>query len=302
VGTNTVRLLIIQPEGKNSYRQVYQEQEITRLGEGVARYKRLQPQAMQRTLAVLQRFALRAREYGAERIYAVATSAVRESPNGSEFAKEVKASTGFDLNIIPPEKEAELALKGILSVSHPANGQFVAMDIGGGSTEFILASREGKPLKWVSLDLGVVKLKEMFIKQDPPSEGEYLAMCEYIRLAIAPVDFIPQPAPALIGNAGTVTTLAAIDQQMANYDPQHINNYELRYPRIKAMQQRFLSLPLPERRKIAGLEPMRADVIIAGAAVVLEVMDKFGYQSLLACDSGLREGIILDILAKSLTA
>ena len=200
------------------------------------------------------------------------------------------------MNIIPPEKEAELALKGILSVSHPADGQFVVMDIGGGSTEFILASHAGKPLKWISLDLGVVKLKEMFLKSDPPAESEYSAMCEHIRRTISAVDFIPQPAPVLIGNAGTVTTLAAIDQQMADYDPRRINNYEMLYPRIEAMQRRFLSQPLAERRKIAGLEPMRADIIIGGTAVVLEVMDKFAYKSLLACDSGLREGIILEMM------
>jgi len=291
-------LLIVQAEGPESYREVYQEQEITRLGEGLNQKGCLLPEPMQRTAEVLVRFAQKAVEWKAEKIYAVATSAVREADNGAEFVEMVRQRAGLQLEVISPAREAELALNGVLQVIEPGDNSLLVIDIGGGSTEFILA--EQKKLKdFLSLNLGVVKLTEAFLKTDPVAKADYERLCHYIDQALEAVDLVPQAQCMLVGTAGTVTTLAAVAQQMSVYDPTRINGYVLSGECIRSIQDRFLAQTLALRRKTPGLEPARADVIVAGTAILSVFLAKFGFSEIVACDQGLREGIIHDKLKEN---
>jgi exopolyphosphatase/guanosine-5'-triphosphate,3'-diphosphate pyrophosphatase len=295
IGTNTVRLLVVEADNPANYRPLYHEQEITRLGEGLAESGELRPEAMARTLKVLAHYARQAARRKADEIYAVATSAVREAGNGEDFVVRVKHQTGLEITVIPPRREAELALMGVQSVIHPGQRPLLVIDIGGGSTEFIQAE-EKRINDLLSLKMGVVKLKEQFLKSDPVKPLEYQMMWAYIQQALEEVVLHTAVHPLLVGTAGTVTTLAAVDQELSRYDPRKINNYVLKKERIQAIQDRFLRQTPAQRRQTPGLEPGRADVIVAGTALLLCFLEKFGFDQLVACDSGLREGIVLSRL------
>lgn len=298
IGTNTVRLLVVEARDSSAkYRQLYHEQEIARLGEGLAEYGRLMPQAIERTLKVLARYAKQAAKFGADEIYAVATSAVREAPNGSKLVEQVEKETGIKIEVIPPEQEAKLALLGVEGVIKPQQRPMLIIDIGGGSTEFIKTDKH-RIYDCLSLKIGVVKLTERFLKSDPIDRAEYQQMLTYINQALDPVGRVAANNPLLVGIAGTATTLAAVDQGLVPYDPQQINDYVLKQERIQAIQAEFLQQTLMKRREVPGLEPGRADVIVAGVALLLCFMERFGFDEVTACDSGLREGIVFDRLKK----
>ncbi len=296
IGTNTVRLLVVEAEDNSTnYRRLHHEQEIARLGEGLAEHGRLMPQAMERTLKVLTRYAEQAARFGADEIYAVATSAVREAKNGSELVEQVYEQTGIKIKIIPPEEEARLALLGVGSVIEARHRPILVIDIGGGSAEFIKADNH-RIHDCLGLKVGVVKLTERFLKSDPVDKTKYWQMLSYINEILDPVKQITAGNPLLVGIAGTVTTLAAVAQNLSHYDPQLINNYVLKRERIRAIQDKFLQQPLKERRETPGLEPGRADVIVAGTAMLICFMERFGFDNVTACDSGLREGVVLNRL------
>ncbi len=294
IGTNTVRLLIVAADDFTHYRPLHHEQEITRLGERFVEHGKLQPKARERTIMTLGQYARVAARHKADEVYAVATSAVREAANGLEFVKLVKQRTGITVTVIPPEKEAELASLGVQSVIHSTQPLLV-VDIGGGSTEFIHTDK-GEIVTALSLKIGVVKLQEQFLTSDPVDRLEYTAMLDYLNQALSSVRLTNTKDCALVGVAGTVTTLAAVDQGLVDYNPQLINNYILTYQQIQTIQDRFLAQPLALRRQTPGLEPGRADVIVAGTALLLCIMDKLGFASLVVCDSGLREGLVADRL------
>ncbi len=295
IGTNTVRLLVVESDNPNSYRPIYQEQEIARLGEGFNEHGQLQPQAMERTLKLLARFARKSDRLKANEVYAVATSAVREAENGAHFIKRAKQQTGIEIDIIPAQQEARLALLGVQSVIHLQDKPILVIDIGGGSTEIIQA--HGNEITDVHcLRMVAVKLTEAFLKSDPVDPAEYQQMRAYIDQTLGSLPQLAANNPLLVGIAGTSTTLAAVDQCLFPYDPQKINNYVLTRKRMQAIQDRFLQQTLNERRLTPGLEPERADVIVAGTALLLYFIEKFGFNELTACDSGLREGVVFDRL------
>ncbi len=297
IGTNTVRLLVVEAVSAANYRTICHEQEIVRLGEGFDQHGTLQPQAISRTIAALTRYVQKAAELKTDRICAVATSAVREALNRADFVAKVRSDANLEIQVIPPETEAELALIGVKGVIKYSAWPILVLDIGGGSTEFI-QSDNNDIKSFTSLKIGVVKLTERFLKSDPVCPKEYKQLTDYIFGQLEKVKLAPSKDLQLIGNAGTVTTLAAVDQKLIDYDPDLINNYILTKQRILSIQNNFLKQNISQRRSIAGLEPDRADVIAAGAAILLCAMELFGFKQITACDSGLREGIILKELSE----
>ena len=301
LGTNTVRLLVAQPDDRGGYRSLFADQEITRLGQGFLPDRALQPEPIRRTLRVLRRFREAAEARGAVRTLAVGTSALREATNRATFLARAMDEAGVEVSVVSGDEEARLTLLGVRAALADAPGRFLMMDIGGGSTEFLDADGTAI-LAAVSTGLGVVKLTETYLPTDPPTESELAAARQAIASRLGRVlaedlrDYSPRDP--LVGTAGTVTTLAAIDLRLDPYDPNRVTGHEITRDRVAALLRELVLLPLADRRKILGLEPARADVIVAGALICLAAMDLLGFASLLVSDGGLREGILLDLIQR----
>ncbi|MEK6599473.1 MAG: Ppx/GppA phosphatase family protein [Deltaproteobacteria bacterium] len=304
IGTNTLRLLIAETDGKK-LNPLFLQRIITRLGGDYKEDIGISPAAEERTINALGIFAEKIKEYGVKEIKAVATSVVRRAKNKKEFLKNVLERTGLDVRVISGDEEARLSLLGVLSVIENGNKKCLVVDIGGGSTEFI-AVDAGKMIGAWSMEMGVVHLTEIHLKNDPPTRLELDAMEEEIfrvienlkeligRDKVSVKSYSTNASALFVGTAGTITTLASIDQGLEEYDADRINNYVLKYETVKKMYQWLASMPLKEREKVLSLEKGREDIIIPGAAIVLKAMEGFGFDSITVSDAGLLEGILLD--------
>ncbi len=300
VGTNTLRLLIAEAVGPDDFTILHEEQEITRLGEGLIRTRLLQDEPCRRSLAVLRRFAESARGFNAEEVATVATSAVREARNREELIAEFARETGLALRVIDGAEEARLTLLGVRHGLRLESQRILVMDVGGGSTEFVLAKGEAIEAI-VTTGLGVVKLTERYLLSDPPTLSELQALIQDVSRRI---DRLRQELPdlentQLIGTAGTPTTLAAIDLGLTAYDRTRVDGHRLSIARASELLRRLATLRIATRSKIPLLEPGRADVIVAGAGIIVTAMETLGYRELIVSDGGLREGILLDLLRKA---
>ena len=260
---------------------------------------------MLRTVAALQTFAAGLPQEEVEAVFAVATGVVREAKNGGEFIEEVREKTGFSLRLISGEEEARLMLRGVLGSLKDRILSGIVVDIGGGSTE-ILWVEDNQPQGARSLGLGVVALCERFLQSDPPGIKEIEAMETYAQgvlensrewfqrrgLRLSTLD------PRLVGTAGTMTTLAAIDQKLLVYDPQRVNGHPIARPALEEMYFHLRSLPMQERRKIPGVEAGREDLIVAGAGVALGILKVFEREGLVVMAAGLLEGVLLDGISR----
>lgn len=306
IGTNTLRLLIAEIENKK-LKPIFLRRVITRLGGDYKENIGIAPQAQERTVKVLELFAEKIKEYNAKEIRAVATSVVRRAKNKKEFLMNVFKRTGIDVTVISGDEEARLSLLGVLSVIRDRDKKCLVVDIGGGSTEFI-ATDGGKLLGAWSMEMGVVHLTENYLKADPPSRQELNAMENEIKEIIRDLKFkiydfgfsTPNSEPLtsnstlFVGTAGTITTLAAIAQGLERYDPEKINNYILSYNAVKKIYLHLASLSIKQREEILTLEKGREDIIIPGAAIILNAMEGFGFDKMAVSDTGLLEGILLD--------
>jgi exopolyphosphatase/guanosine-5'-triphosphate,3'-diphosphate pyrophosphatase len=294
VGSNTIRLLIGEIEDHN-IRDVYSGRKITRLGNRADQTGRLRDENMQASLAVLREFSSILAEYGVERVRAVATSALREASNRDSFVKSVLDSTGIRLEVIPGEKEAELTLKGILlSVPDSVSGVSFIVDIGGGSTEWILHGDD--LLDMGSMPVGVIKLARKFINTDPVSRADIAALDREITSLLnglkPRVGQYMDGRTRFIGTAGTFTTIASVDLGLDAYSREKIHLHRIPLEKLHAMSENLLSLPLAKRKEVKGLEPERADLIIPGLQFTIKVMDFFHFNELTVSDYGLLEGLL----------
>jgi exopolyphosphatase / guanosine-5'-triphosphate,3'-diphosphate pyrophosphatase len=289
LGTNTVRLLVVEVNGEGRWRTLAGPQRITRLGDGLAASGRLGQEAMARTARTIAEYTAIATAWGVDRVLIVATSAVREAANGRAFATEVEALTGQAVRIVGGDEEARLTLQGVVSGLGSLPGRSLVFDVGGGSTEIIRA-REGRLDSAVSLRLGVVDLVA------DPRRGSELVDAVRTRLARETPAGIWAGVERVVGTAGTVTTLAALDLGLPAYDVERVQGHVLSRAAIEEQRDRLERLPLPDRARLPGLEPGRADVIIPGVAIVLATMELAGAATLTVSEYGLREGILIDAL------
>jgi exopolyphosphatase/guanosine-5'-triphosphate,3'-diphosphate pyrophosphatase len=291
LGTNTARLLIAQ---RDPYRQILLNRTITRLGGGFTREQGLSPEAQQRSVAALREFAAEIERHRVARVRAVATSAVRDARNGAEFCRRVQAETGIALEVIDGREEALLTLRGVASILDDKSGDLAVFDVGGGSTEYTLASGD-QPLFSVSLPIGVVRLTE--------GKTGLAQMEDKIRRELAGLRqelergglYRRFAGATLIGTAGTATTLAAIELGMEDYDYRRVNNHTMPLSEVQRIFDLLAPLSTKERLEVPGLEPGREDLIIAGTLVVLVTMREFGFENFKVSDSGLLEGLILGV-------
>jgi exopolyphosphatase/guanosine-5'-triphosphate,3'-diphosphate pyrophosphatase len=302
LGTNTVRLLVADAEpGAAAWHVVDQDQRVTRLGEGLRASGRLAEAPAARTTATVLEYVARARRAGAARIDIVATSAVREAENGADYADRLAHATRARVRVVSGEEEARLTLRGISSALGSAPGRTLAFDIGGGSTEFILA-RDGVLAAAVSLRLGVVALAERFPFRGPVGAAELAALADAVasQLARELPPALAGPVDRLVGCAGTVTTLAALDLGLAAYDAARVQGHVLTRAAVETQQRRLAALDVEGRAALPCLEPGRADLILPGIAIVRATMTRLASERLVVSDWGLREGILAEMLADAI--
>jgi len=311
IGTNTIRFLVADV-GESSYQELSTGRTITRLGEGLDRTGILSPGAQARSLDALAAFAEVLCRYPSIPVDVVATSALRKAANSQVFRRELRRRTGLELRIIDGAEEARLTLAGArraLSQGKQTDTDPLAssllVDIGGGSTE-IIVNADGVIRSVQSLDLGAVYLFERFLRSDPPETSEIEQLRQEVRnvLAAWETELVRETGcraayPLIFaGTAGTITTLAAMDLGMIDYDPERINGHVLRRDALDGMVRMLARTALDERKKIPGLEAGREDIILAGAVIAQELMHRAAKQEMLVSDWGLREGIVFDRYGK----
>ncbi len=274
LGTNSTRLLVADVED-GRVEEVARGLRITRLGEGVDERRRLLPVPITRVRNVLTDFRRELERLGAERTLAVATSAVRDAENGEAFLGEVEWSYGFTTRLLSGDEEADLTYRGVTAGRTLAPGTLV-VDIGGGSTELIL-DRRG-----TSLDVGCVRMTERF-GEDAETIGAF------VREHVPPLD-----VHAAVGVAGTITSLAALDLGLVDYDPERVHGHVLTPHAVREQLERLAALPLEDRRMLPGLEPERAPVIVAGAAILEALLAAYGLEQIEVSEHDLLHGVALE--------
>ncbi len=294
LGTNSTRLLVADVvDGRLD--EVSRRLKITRLGEGVDERRRLLPAPIARVRNVLTDFRREAEQLGAERTLAIATSAVRDAENGEAFLGEVEWSYGFTTRLLTGHEEAQLTFRGI-ATDRAIEAETLVVDIGGGSTELAAGGPDGLRFH-DSLDLGCVRLTERFLRSDPPRDDELEECATAVRSLLG--ERVPDEVrpTAAIGVAGTVTSLAALDLGLAEYDAERVHGHRFSRASVGVQLERLASLPDAQRREVPSLEPDRAPVIVAGAVILREVLDHFGLPELEASERDILDGAALEAAA-----
>lgn len=295
IGTNSVLLLVIRTKGEGNHFEVLAEDaRITRIGEGVSDSSFLKYEAMKRTLNVLREYKKIATDLGASVFKVVATSAVRDAINSSEFIALAKQSLNIDVEIISGDREAELVYKSAVSSAKSLdNNRVLIVDIGGGSTEFIIG-RKSKIEKVRSLQCGSVRMTEECLRNDPPTPLEIDSLRKIVKKNLSEVAPSEWESEYCVGVAGTVTTVAQIMLGITHYKRNLIEGYKIEIQRLEELINKLYMLKIEERKKINGLHPDRADVILAGAVILQEIMNHFNYSFVITSTMGLRYGLLMD--------
>jgi exopolyphosphatase/guanosine-5'-triphosphate,3'-diphosphate pyrophosphatase len=295
IGTNTTLLLVARAGAATRAVEVVAERaEITRLGRGIGTTGLLGAAGVQATLAVLRDYAAIARAHGAP-IAAVGTEALRRAPNAGDLLGPAAEILGAPIEVIDGAREAALTFRAVVESFPDAAraGALVVVDIGGGSTEIVVADRGDVRFR-TSLPLGSVRLTERRVAHDPATPAELAAVAADVAAHLGAVPF---PAAAtVVGVAGTVTSLAAMAQDLTSYDPARVHGFALTAGALDAQIARLARSTQPEREAMAGLDPRRADVILAGAVILREIARAAAAPSLLVSDRGIRWGLLFERL------
>ncbi len=305
LGSLTVRLAVAETTAGGRFRVVLHRREITGLGQGLAATGELAPEGRARTLAALKTFQQIMTAQGVEVYRAVGTQALRQAGNRQVFLDRVREALDLSVEVLAPEEEARLSLAGVLSVLDPEALQAPAVlvfDVGGGSSEFALV-RPGQEPVFASLPLGVLTLSQARPLGDPPEPERVAALHAAIAAELGGFygqRLAPQISgtPRLVGTAGAVTTLAAMQLKLDPYDPKQINNLNLSRAQVAALAEQMAGLPKTERARLIGLEPAKAGVMVAGALIVLSILEVCRQDSLVVSDAGLLEGVLHEVARK----
>jgi exopolyphosphatase/guanosine-5'-triphosphate,3'-diphosphate pyrophosphatase len=302
IGTNSIRLLLVRINPNHSHTILSDQKETIRLGEGEFIEQHLQAEAMQRAVSVCHNFAEMARSYGAEEILAVATSATREAENRDEFLRRLKREAQIEVRIISGREEARLIYLGVASGIHLGERQALFIDIGGGSTEVILGNQhEYKLLD--SLKLGAIRLNSLFFlptETKPVNTERYALIKQYVRnTAVRTIQQIQEQRIDLVyGSSGTLENLADVAAYLF-YNRRRQREDVFSHEQIRQVIEMLCALPLDERRKVQGINANRADIIIAGGAIIDTLMEDLKLAELQISDRGLRDGLLIDYLART---
>jgi exopolyphosphatase / guanosine-5'-triphosphate,3'-diphosphate pyrophosphatase len=286
LGTNSTRLLVAEVDG-NRLEEVQRRLTITRLGEGVDERRRLLPLPIARVRNVLSEYRRELEGLGAIQTLAIGTSALRDAENGEAFLGEIEWSYGFSTRMLSGIEEASMMLRGVAAGRDGPLTDTLLVDIGGGSTELVLSHNGGVPHA-ASIDVGCVRLTERHLASDPPTRDELEAAADDVRAAL-PV----RPARGAIGVAGTVTTLAALDLGLAEYDPERTHGHRIPRESVERELARLSAMTLEERLRVPGIEPGRAPVIVAGVLILREVLNAFELDEIEASERDILHGAAL---------
>lgn len=301
LGTNSIHMVLAKIEPTlPSFSIVAREKETVRLGDRCWETGKLRPEVIERAIACLARFQEIARSYNADRIVAVATSAVREAPNGRDFLRQVDKQLDLKVSLISGQEEARRIYLGVLSALELNQQSHVVIDIGGGSTELVLGDG-GEPRVLNSTKIGAVRLTSQFVTTDPIIDEEFHYLRAYIRgMLERPVEEIqthlnPEEELRMVGTSGTIEAVAALHaNQVYGSAPNPLNGYSMGFKGIQEIVDRLRKLSVKQRSDLPGMSDRRAEIILAGALILKEAMEMLGVETLTICDRALREGLIVD--------
>ena len=289
-GTNSIRLLIADIEG-NNFREVTRQMQVVRLGQGVDETNQFHPDAISRTFAAVDLYAAEIARRGVEKIRFCATSATRDAQNRAIFVDGVKERLGTEPEVISGEEEARLSFAGATREFNKSDAPFLVVDIGGGSTEFVLGSESVDSA--ISVNIGCVRMTERHFRNDPPTAAEIAIARSDIQNAIdiayASVDI--KSAKTLVAVAGTATTVAAAALDLPEYDRYAIHLSHISAEQVHSVSNRFLSTAREERAALAYMHPGRVDVIGAGSLVLSEIMRATGAKEFVASENDILDGM-----------
>lgn len=299
-GTNSIRLLIAEPNGSGGLKDLERRLEIVRLGQGVDATGEFHPDALQRTFAAAESYAelIKKADVPAVQIHFVATSATRDVKNRETFFAGIKERLGVLPDVISGETEARLSFLGVLSRVKPQGEPVLVMDIGGGSTELITGSADGDMHSAISLDIGSVRITERFLKQNPVTDDDLERATGYVDdlLAGSAVDF--SSIGTWIGVAGTATTLAGVYLELERYDRERVHGSRIPVPAIEELLHRLAGMTVEEIRALPSMHPGRADVITGGALVESRIGARLKVSDLIVSESDILDGIALELLGR----
>ncbi len=297
IGTNSLRLLVAEIID-GGLKRLHMERRVARLGKGLSNGTKLSQDRMKRCLDILDEYRQLCDGMGANKILPVGTSPFRKARNAGDFVARIKELTDLEVMTLEGEQEGYLCLLGVLKGFGNNVSEALIIDIGGGSTEIIRWTKHEEEKRISSLPLGMVHLTETFLLSDPPVDSE-IVLCEkaIAKILDKRLEWTSPEAcgDVVIGTAGTLTTLAAMDQGLGIYDPERIHGYRLSREAVGRLLDEIRISPRKELVGRAGLEPGREDVILAGTLIVKALMDRFGKDQFLISDWGLLEGIIINL-------
>lgn len=303
IGSNSTRLLVADVDDGGITEQ-FRRSTVTRLADGVDVSGRLAEDARERVHAVLDKYCDELREAGATRVGGVATSAMRDATDGADFAEAIRTRHGISIDVIDGDREAQLTFAGVATGPAFKDGtRTLVVDIGGGSTEFIVGDA-GELRFNVSTDIGAVRHSERFLATDPPTQQQLNGLIEQAQATVTgavPGEWRTGVTRG-IGVAGTPTVLAAVDQELEPFDPWKVHGYKITGSACRAMLDRLAALPLEERRSVKGLDPDRAPTIVAGAAILLTAIEAFALDGVEVSEHDLLYGIALELASGKIGA
>ena len=300
VGTNSIKLLVADVRGRD-VQPVHEESRQTRLGQGFYETHRLQPEPIARTAEAVWEFAETAREKNAGSIRVIATSAARDAVNPMDLTSSIFRASGLPTEIISGTREAEWVFRGVTTDPELAKQSLLLLDVGGGSTEFILGHGSEKSFAH-SFPLGTVRLMETFPHGNPPKKSEFDACREWVKHFLHH-EIRPQVGPVLknetgkillVGTGGTTSILARMEKKLDRFDRDKIERTVLGLEQVVAHRKKLWRLPLEERKEIPGLPKLRADVILTGVLIYEAVMEEFGFKQLRVSTRGLRFAAVME--------
>jgi exopolyphosphatase/guanosine-5'-triphosphate,3'-diphosphate pyrophosphatase len=295
-GTNSTRLLVAGRDGRTLERLM----RITRLGQDVDRTRRLAPDAIGRTISVLEEYRKVMDSFGVERVRMTATSAARDAVNREEFFARAESAIGVRPELLGGEEEGRLSFAGATAELDPADGPWLVVDIGGGSTELAVGPAPGtrlEPIGVKSIDVGCVRLTERWLHGDPPTPEDLSQALSVVRDHL---DDVRRDLPAvddarLVGLAGTVTTVAAVEIGLATYDRDRIHHFVLTRAAAEDVFRTLATEPRADRIHNPGLEEARADVIVGGCVVLVAIMRHFDFGQCLVSESDILDGLAMTL-------
>ena len=300
IGTNSIHMQIVQVHGDGTYQVLGGEKDMTRLGDGAFQDRILKAGARQRALGVVSRFAKIASNHDVKKVIALATSAVREASNGPDLVEQMQQQTGIKVRIITGQEEARLIFRAVREVTGREHRKLWCIDIGGGSVELSAACGSDLILS-ESHKLGVARLRDLYLADDPPPKREWEKLRKHVRKVLKKCLAHRRgkifSSSFLVGTAGTIQNLAQMAHRLHHKQPLlRMNGAILRARDLREITRTLLKTDARQRAKLPGIDPLRADQLIAGCAIVGELMNLLNISKLVVCDKGIREGMILDFI------